>query len=125
MISSLDEAMSLLRKWKADRNSIVLVVSDGSPDDPELFLFSISGVVNELTDSWVEVRRGTNCCRLRLDQPGACFTYIEARDPRLLIDDRDREDVERLFEGCLSVSFPGETFCVFNVLREEGDIDEE
>ncbi len=30
-----------------------------------------------------------------------------------------------MFEGCLSVSFPDETFCVFNVLREAPDIDEE
>jgi len=125
MTSSLDEAISLLSRWKAAGNSMLLVVSDGSPEDPGAFLFSVSGVVEELTGSWVEVSSGNNRCRLRLDQPGTCFTYVESRDRRLLLDDRDREDVERLFEGCLSLTFIDETFGVFNVLREDGGIDEE
>jgi hypothetical protein len=118
MISSLDEAMSLLSKWKAEGASIVLFMSDGPPDDPESFFFSITGGVRGLSASWVEVSRGTNCCRLRLNLPGTTFHYVESRDPGLLIGDRDREDAERLFEGCLSVSYDDGTFCVFNVLRE-------
>jgi hypothetical protein len=125
MISSQDEAISLLSKWKADRKAIMLVVSDGPPDDPAVFLLSVTGVVKDLTTSWVEVSSGTNICRLRLDLPGTCFSYIESRDPRLHMDDSDREDAERLFEGCLSLNFINETFCVFNVLREEMGIDEE
>jgi hypothetical protein len=124
MISSPDEAMALLSKWKADEKSIMLVVSDGPPDDPGTFLVGMTGVIGELTGSWVEVSSGTSGCRLRLDVPGTCFTYIESRDPRLHMDQREREDAERLFEGCLSLNYADDKFCVFNVLREDGGFDE-
>jgi hypothetical protein len=125
MRSSLDEAISLLSKWKADRKSIVLLVSNGPPDNPESFMFKITGVVKEISGSWVGVASGTNYCCLKLNRPGARFEYVESRDPKLLLDDRDRDDAERMFEGILSVDFLDEIFCVFNVLREERGTDEE
>jgi hypothetical protein len=117
MISSLDEAVALLSKWKTDGTSIILFVSDGPPDDPESFFFSMTGSVEGVSSLWVELSRGTNRFRLRMNEPGTTFHYVESRDPRLQIDDADREDAEFLFEGVLSMNFDNGMFCAFNALR--------
>jgi hypothetical protein len=125
MISSHDEAMSLLSKWKADGTTIIVFMSDGPPDDPDTFFFSMTGRVRELSATWVEVAKGTHICRLRLDLPGTVFHYIESRDAGLHLAESDRDDAELLFEGCLSLDFDDGKFFVFNALREGPSNDEE
>ncbi len=125
MISSRDEAIALLKKWKADRAVIVLFVSNGPPDDPDTFFFSITGTVKEVSTLWLRISRRTNIFRLRLDLPGTSFHYVESRDPALQLADSDREDADQLFEGCLSMNLADGTFCAFNALRERADDDED
>jgi hypothetical protein len=117
MKSTLDEVLSLLNKWKADKKLLVIAVSDGDPSNPDSFLFKITGTVKEISSSWVGIAGGPSYCCLRLVRPGARYDYIELRDPRLPISDQDRNDAEQLFEGILSVDFDDELFYVFNVLR--------
>jgi hypothetical protein len=132
MKSTLDEVLSLLNKWKADKKLLVIAVSDGDPSNPDSFLFKITGTVKEISSSWVGIAGGPSYCCLRLVRPGARYDYIELRDPRLPISDQDRNDAEQLFEGILSVDFDDELFYVFNVLRVDlrgvpdiEDLDEE
>jgi len=89
MQSSLDEAISLLSKWRATRKALVLIVSDGSPDDPQSFRFKIAGVVKEIEGSWVGLASGPTYGCLKLSRPGTRFEYVEFRDAGLLIDDFD------------------------------------
>jgi hypothetical protein len=117
MKSSLDEVLSLLNKWKADKKLIVVAVSDGDPSNPDSFIFKITGGVKEISNSWVGIAGGPSYCCLNLTRPGARYDYIELRDPKLPITEQDRVDAERLFEGILSVDFDDELFYVFNVLR--------
>jgi hypothetical protein len=124
MVSSQDEAIAILRKWKAERAVVVIFVSNGPPDDPDTFFFSLTGTVKQASTSWLRISKGTNVFRLRLDLPGTSFHYVESRDPALQLGERDREDAELLFEGCLSMNLADGTFCAFNALRERAEEDE-
>lgn len=121
MISTLDEVIFLLRKWEADQLQVVLIVSNGPPDDPKSLFVSVAGEVTVVSGSWVEVARDTHCCRLRLDVEGTSFQYVESRDPRLAMEDGDRELAEELFDGNLSVSYADGTFAVFTGLRQRDE----
>ena len=137
MHSSLDEVISLLNKWKADKKLIVVAVSDGDPSNPDSFIFNITGGVKEISNSWVGIEGGPSYGCLNLVRPGASYDYVELSDPKLPITDQDRIDAERLFEGILSVGFDDELFYVLNVMRadlnedpdeeteEDSDVDEE
>jgi hypothetical protein len=121
MTSTLDEVIILLKKWEADQLQVVLIVSNGPPDDPESYFFSVTGYVTIVSGFWVEVARDTDCCRLRLDMQGTSFQYVESRDPRLTMEDGDRELAEELFDGNLSVSYADGAFAVLTGLRERDD----
>jgi hypothetical protein len=81
MKSTLDEVLSLLNKWKADKKLLVIAVSDGDPSNPDSFLFKITGTVKEISSTWVGIAGGPSYCCLRLVRPGARYDYIELRDP--------------------------------------------
>jgi hypothetical protein len=117
MHSSLDEVISLLNKWKADKKLIVVAASDGDPSNPDSFIFNITGRVKEISSSWVGIEGGPSYCCLNLVRPGASYDYVELSDPKIPITDQDRIAAERLFEGVLSVGFDDELFYVFNVMR--------
>ena len=125
MVSSQDEAIAILRKWKADRAKVVIFVSNGPPDDPDTFFFSLTGTVKQASTSWLRISKGTNVFRLRMDLPGTSFHYVESRDPELQLGEREREDAEELFEGCLSINLADGTFCAFNALKEISGEDED
>lgn len=125
MRSSLKEAISLLKKWKATDTEMIIFFSDGPPDTPNTFFFSIAGVVQEISDGWVEVM-GEGCqFRLKLDRPNTEFEYVEATDRRLEMEDDEREVASQLFEGTLSVLWDDEKFCVFTIAREDTELDSE
>ncbi len=119
MNSSLDEVLSLLNKWKADKKLIVVAVSDGDPSNPDSFIFNITGGVKEISSSWVGIEGGPSYCCLNLVRSGASYDYVELSDPKLPITDQDRIDAQRLFEGILSVGFDDELFYVLNVMRAD------
>jgi hypothetical protein len=96
---------------------ILVSASDGNPSDPDSFLFRVTGVIKEVSNSWVAIEGGPSYCCVKLDRPGARFDYLEFRDPKIPITDQDRIDAERLFEGALSIDYDDELFYVFNVMR--------
>jgi hypothetical protein len=91
------------------------------------YFYLFTGRVKEISSSWVGIAGGASYCCLKLTRPGASFDYVELRDPKLPLDDQERDDADRLLEGCLTVDFFDETFYVFHVLRKDhdGDPDEE
>lgn len=125
MRSSLKEAISLLKKWKATDTEMIVCFSDGPPDTPNTFFFSITGVVREVSGGWVEVLGESGQFRLKLDRPNTEFEYVETTDRRLEMEDDEREVASRLFEGTLSVLWDDEKFCVFTIAREDEELDSE
>ena len=110
---------------EAREAEVVVCFSDGPPDAPNTFFFSITGVVQEVADGWVEIMGDRGLCKVRLDVSDTRFEYVEAIDRRLEIEDDERKLAERLFEGNLSMAWAHENFCVFTVLREGVGIDSE
>lgn len=121
MTSSLESAISLLNKWKADELLVNVGFFDGPLQSPRSFAFSITGVLTRVSENWVEILSGADSLRLRLDLPGVRFEYVEPRDRSLREVGFCEETAElagRLVEGNLSVTWEDGNFCVFSALRE-------
>jgi len=122
MSLSLEEAIPLLHKWKANRASVILCFSSGRPHRPLTFFSTLTGTLTEVSACWAQISARAGYCRLRLDVPGTHFEQVETWDRKLLISAEEPEVACRLSEGNLSVSWPDGSFCVLTALREGGGL---
>ena len=117
MSFSLEEAISVLHKWKAIHASVILCFSSGRPHRAVTFYSTLTGTLTEVSASWAQISARKGFCRLRLDVPGTHFEHVETWDRKLLIFAEEPEVAGRLSEGNLSVSWPDGSLCVFTALR--------
>jgi len=122
MSLSLEEAIPLLRKWKANHASVILCFSGGRPHRPLTFFSTLTGTLTEVSASWVQISARAGYCRLRLDVPGTHFEQAETWDRKPLIFAGEPEVAGRLSAGNLSISWPDGSFCVLTALREGGGL---
>jgi len=117
MTSSLDEALRLLNKWKAESTLLMVGASGPSPDTPRTFSFSFAGTVTEVSDRRLEIR-GESVCSFRAGISGAGFEYSEPSDRRLDLSVRERDEADRVVSAALAVLWPDGYSCLLTVLRE-------
>jgi hypothetical protein len=119
MISSLDDALTLLNKWKAKSTPVMVGVSGGLFEAPRTFSFSFLGAVTEVSDRRLEVR-GDSDCALRADLSLAAFEYAEPSDRELSLTEDEREEARGVTAGTLAARWPDGYACLFSELREAG-----
>lgn len=117
MDSSVDEAMSLLNKWKVEKCLIGVSFFASPPEGRRTAEFFTVGAIKEAIGASAVVSNDVNWCRFRFDVPGISFKYVEPWDRELTMNGID-PDFERLTEGALSVKWPDGCSCLFAVLRE-------
>ena len=117
MISSLDDALTLLNKWKAHSTPLMVGVSGGRFEAPRTFSFSFLGTVTEVSDRRLEIR-GDSDCSLRADLSLATFEYPEPCDRELGLTEDEREEARGVTAGTLAARWPDGYACLFSELRE-------
>jgi hypothetical protein len=118
MISSLDEAMSLLKKWKHDRSSIAVAFFSGPHKAPRSVEFHILGRVTKASRALVEISTDDDLYWFRFDRPGTSFEYMEPGDRELAWKGTRRELAAGLAGGFLYVEWDDGCCCILAPLRE-------
>jgi hypothetical protein len=105
MITSRDEALSLLKKWKEEKLLIhaVIIVTENSG-------CSVVGRIKQLAQDLVLIDSGRHT-GMRLDLAAAASFHFEderlADDPIFGLDEKTAEDIRQCYEGFLVVNFAG------------------
>jgi hypothetical protein len=116
MNSSLDDAILLLNKWRAESTPIFVTFCEGPPESPRNFALSFFGSVTNVDGLWIDVSNGGGC--LRLEVSGGSFEYIQPSEQRLSLDVVERENAEKATEGCLFICWDNGRACLLCELRE-------
>ena len=118
MISSLDEAMSLLKKWKRDRSLIAVAFFSGPHKAPRSVEFHILGRVTKAARALVEISTDDHLYWFRFDRPRTSFEYMEPDGRELAPKKTSRELAAGLAGGFLHVEWDDGCSCILAPLRE-------